>query len=87
MWTEDVTLPPPTERLDAHCGRKGCLCVHDRGCYRGWMDSDTATRPCPVCRETLTRALEDIPQAGKRSPADLARLRDHARDDRWQEAS
>jgi hypothetical protein len=44
---------------DAHCGRSGCPCSHSQGCYRGWLDAEAGTTPCPNCRPgRQQRAME-----------------------------
>lgn len=73
------TAPRTQAQTEAHCGRPACSCAH-QDCYRGWIDSDGPTAPCPACRPALTRRLNDIPPPGRqRTTADLAHLRD--RDD------
>ena len=61
--------------VEGHCGRGGCLCTHDGKCYKGWIDHDRGTEPCPMCRPELTDALHAIPEPGKRNEHDLATLR------------
>jgi hypothetical protein len=60
---------------EAHCGRAGCQCSHSAGCYRGWIDGDGPTKPCKQCRYELNKRLESVPPAGRRSEADMSRLR------------
>ena len=53
---------------DSHCGRPGCVCGHDYGCYQGWIDDrPSSTSPCPLCRsdvvERLTSRSSDEPPA------------------------
>lgn len=71
MYDERAVPPPQSkEMLEAHCGRGGCLCAH-RSCFKGWIDSDDTTAPCPVCREDLSRILSQIPGPGHRGEADF----------------
>lgn len=65
--------------IERHCGRSGCPCIHDRGCYKGWMegpgyDPDKAV-PCGVCRSDLSHRLSLVPGPGERAAADQATLR------------
>ena len=55
--------------LDAHCYREGCSCEHIR-CYRGWVDSDSDTSPCRMCRPGLALVLDEIAPLGSRQPHD-----------------
>jgi len=45
-------------RKGAHCGNQGCVCTHNSGCYKGWIDSEYATEPCPVCRPGVYERLK-----------------------------
>lgn len=49
------------------------------GCYRGWIDNDTTTTPCPGCRPMLAARVATIPPPGKRSESDYTYLRDKGR--------
>lgn len=60
---------------ESHCGRQGCACVHERGCFRGWHDFDDRVVPCGVCRPGLLGVLEEIPSPGGRGASDFTRLR------------
>lgn len=62
-------------RIESHCGITSCFCTHDGDCFKGWIDGDTTTRPCPTCRPNLARSVDDVPLPGHRNPADLATLR------------
>lgn len=64
---------------DAHCGISGCGCTHSEPCYRGWIDSDWETSPCPRCRPTLKAILSRVPPPGSRQSHDwtLIRTREH----------
>lgn len=74
--------------IETHCGRAGCSCTHDGGCFKGWIDKDEGvTRPCVICRESLSLALGEIARPGKRSDGDLAKLRSHAKTAQWQETA
>jgi hypothetical protein len=83
--------PPPVERprewgageyRESHCGRRGCECTHDDGCYKGWVDhlpgaygTYDHTVPCRNCRPVLWQRIQEIPPPGQRTPADLAHIR------------
>lgn len=87
---QDAARNARQDPVESHCGTKACPCMHSSGCYRGWMDDEKAssqTRPCPVCRPSLTQTLDQIPPPGSRNLADQARLLNRARDDRQQGAS
>ena len=74
-------LAEQRERLDSHCGKRGCPCTHGGGCYRGWIDRDYdshATSPCPVCRGSLASVLTQVPAPGSRTGADMELIRTHA---------
>ena len=76
--------------VEAHCGVKGCACMHSSGCYRGWMDDEKdsqTTRACPVCRPDLAHTLDQIPAPGQRNLADQARLLNRAKSDHQQGAA
>lgn len=62
---------------ESHCGRTGCTCTHDQGCFKGWLDgiAGEPARACWNCRPSLARALADIPLPGGRTVADLGYLR------------
>jgi hypothetical protein len=80
--------PAPPERRDwgadreAHCGRQGCGCTHDNGCFKGWVDhlpgahgAYDFVEPCRNCRPVLHQRIRDIPPPGERTPGDLASIR------------
>lgn len=61
--------------VESHCGRGGCACTHTGECYKGWIDHDAGTAPCPVCRPTLADAIYAMPEPGSRNEHDFATLR------------
>lgn len=60
---------------EAHCGRGGCLCTHSDECFKGWIDHDGGTAPCPICRPSLADAIYAMPEPGDRNQHDYATLR------------
>jgi len=60
---------------ERHCQRTGCLCTHAEPCYKGWIDSDYATSPCPICRSDLAFALDKVAPVGQRSEHDFSVIR------------
>lgn len=77
--TAQMRLASTVTDPDAHCGRAGCGCLHSGNCFKGWIDSDTATAPCPQCRPRLAGVLATVAPPGHRNEHDLAliRLREH----------
>lgn len=59
--------------LEAHCGKSGCTCNHT-ACYKGWIDTETTTSPCGMCREELYTLIMTMPPPGLRNSADQAVL-------------
>lgn len=62
-------------RIESHCGISACRCTHEDDCFKGWIDGETTTRPCPTCRPNLATRVSKVPPPGQRTPADLATLR------------
>jgi hypothetical protein len=60
---------------ERHCGRGNCRCTHAEPCFKGWMDRDYWTNPCPMCRPGLTDVLLRIAPLGHRSEHDYAAIR------------
>lgn len=60
---------------ERHCGKTGCLCTHGDPCFKGWMDSDTVTSPCPVCRSDLSHVLAKVGDPGYRTDSDQSLIR------------
>lgn len=60
---------------ERHCGKPSCLCTHGDPCFKGWMDSDTVTSPCPVCRTDLSHVLAKVGSPGARSESDWSLIR------------
>lgn len=61
--------------LEGHCGRGGCVCTHTSECFKGWIDREDTTGPCPICRPGLHDAIHAMPEPGSRSEHDFATLR------------
>jgi hypothetical protein len=72
MRLEDLARRGP-EQAPAH--QKPCTVA---GCFKGWIDHDGPTTPCPECRPQLARRIAMIPPPGRRSERDFAYLRDRA---------
>jgi len=82
MWNEqNADIRSSAEKLEAHCGKADCRCVHASGCYRGWVDSasDDKTSPCPICREDLARVLSEVGPLGQRSFGDSSKIQNRGR--------
>lgn len=60
---------------ERHCGKQNCVCTHGDPCFKGWIDYDTYTSPCRMCRGDLANTLELIAPLGSRSEHDWATLR------------
>ena len=60
---------------ETHCGRGGCMCTHDDPCYKGWIDTDSSTSPCPICRTDLSFVLAKVGAPGNRTEADFSLIR------------
>jgi hypothetical protein len=60
---------------ETHCGRGGCPCSHSGECVKGWIDSESSTMPCPMCRPSLLDAVSAMPEPGKRNEHHYATLR------------
>lgn len=73
--TNDLRLGTTVNDPDAHCGIGGCSCTHSNPCYRGWIDRDWETSPCPRCRPRLAMILGKIPPPGSRQAHDWTLLR------------
>jgi hypothetical protein len=63
------------DTYERHCQRGGCRCTHAEPCFKGWMDSDTETSPCPMCRGDLADVLLTVAPLGRRSEHDYAAIR------------
>jgi hypothetical protein len=66
------------DTYERHCGRGACRCTHAEPCFKGWMDSDEATSPCPMCRGDLVEVLLRVAPLGSRSEHDYAAIRSRA---------
>jgi hypothetical protein len=69
-WRTAARVLNPT-KPDSHCLRVGCMCTHDAGCYRGWIDEAGThrTTPCQVCRpETAVHIRGRAQQQPQRDP-------------------
>ena len=60
---------------DAHCNRSACRCTHDEPCFKGWIDTDTSTAPCPMCRPGLLDTLLRVAPLGHRLEHDYSAIR------------
>ena len=60
---------------ERHCGRPSCLCTHGEPCMKGWIDGDTTTSPCPVCRSDLSLTLGRVADVGYRTDSDQSLIR------------
>lgn len=70
----------PWQAGQSHCGRTGCTCTHDRGCYKGWMEESQYAVPCKTCRTDLAVVLNEIPPPGQREPHHSAKVRNRYMD-------
>lgn len=60
---------------ERHCGIVNCVCTHGDPCFKGWIDYDTYTSPCRMCRGDLANTLDRIGPVGERTEHDWTTLR------------
>jgi hypothetical protein len=76
--TAEIRSATSIAEPDAHCGRPTCMCSHTAACFKGWIDQEHVTSPCPQCRPQLRAILAQVAPPGKRTEKDwtIIRLRE-----------
>lgn len=74
-FQSDTHISASASSSERHCGKANCICTHGEPCFKGWVDYDTYTSPCRMCRGDLANALDQIAALGQRSDHDWSTLR------------